>query len=48
MNCTLVEKPNSLINELKRQREFLLLDLKFAEAKLLNKKEHGSNNITTD
>lgn len=39
MNCTLVEKPNSLINELKRQREFLLLDLKFAETKIFNKKD---------
>jgi len=40
MICELTKKPNYLINEIKRQREFLLINIQFAEHKILKKKKN--------
>lgn len=43
MICELTEKPTYLIIELRKQREFILQNIQFAETKLFNKKENEKN-----
>lgn len=43
MNCLLIDKKNSLLNELRKQRAFLLINISFAENKLIKNKDYDNN-----